>query len=389
MLTFRLKPKALNLGNGIANDVRWFHHRCWTIASADFEWRLLLHLIFGDAIAVQTHKKLKLLTRASQLTRVERPLLRKPTTFMIACIQRFATFGLVVCATFILFLVWETSLIAAWGLFIAILLSHGIVLALQFVVLPWVNAADASPRATYRQLLFAWFRESVAAAQVFFWWQPFRAQRFPDQLIFQDSVHGKRGVVLVHGFLCNRGVWMYWLSDLTRHHVPFVSVNMEPVFGSIDGYVGVLEKAIVDMHAATGKAPLLVCHSMGGLVARAWYQARVGQDSSIHRIVTIGSPHHGTRRGSGIPKLPWMTNADQMRHGSPWLAELALKETKAQRKRFTCYYSNCDNIVMPAAAAKLEGADNRFVAGVPHVAMLMDRRIMRETLSMLDNPLSS
>jgi len=282
-----------------------------------------------------------------------------------------------------LYLVWETSRIAAWALFFAILLSHCIVLALQFVALPWINAADVPPRATYRQLLSAWFQESVAAAQVFAWWQPFRAQRFPDQLICKGEVHGNRGVILVHGFLCNRAVWMRWLPELTRHKVPFVALNMEPVFGAIDGYVGILDKAIKDMHAVTGQAPLLVCHSMGGLVARAWYQTSSARDSSIHRIVTIGSPHHGTRIGSGFPKFSWIKNVDQMRHGSRWLASLALKETAAQLRQFTCYYSNCDNIVMPAGTAKLEGADNRFVAGIPHVAMVLDGGIMRETIAML------
>jgi triacylglycerol esterase/lipase EstA (alpha/beta hydrolase family) len=178
---------------------------------------------------------------------------------------------------------------------------------------------------------------------------------------------------------------MRWLPELARHKVPFIAVNLEPVFGSIDGYIGILDKAIKDMHAATGQPPLLVCHSMGGLAARAWCQTSGAQDSAIHRIVTIASPHHGTRISSGFPTLSWMTNAGQMRDGSIWLEALALKETAAQRNRFTCFYSNCDNIVMPAATARLEGADNRLIPGVPHVAMALDVGIMRETMAMLDD----
>ncbi len=304
---------------------------------------------------------------------------------MIAHIQRLTMLGIVGCATFFLCLLWERSPITAVVAFFAILLAHFMVLALQFAVLPWVNAGDVTPHAHYQQLLLAWFRESFAAAQVFSWWQPFRARRFSDQLVCKYPAQGKRGIVLIHGFLCNRAVWMRWFPVLAHHGVPFIAVNLEPVFGSIDSYIGVLDKAVNAMYAATGQPPLLVCHSMGGLAARAWYQTSSTQEGAFHRIVTIASPHSGTQIGNGLPRVPWMRNVTQMRHGSRWLAELAQKETPAQRSRFTCFYSNCDNIVMPADTAKLDGADNRFVAGVPHVAMALDAGIMRETLAMLDD----
>lgn len=304
---------------------------------------------------------------------------------MIARIQQLLTLGILACAIVLLIVLWETSHTAAWAVFFGILMSHSIVLAMQFAALPWVNAADAAPRATYHQLLRAWIREAAAAAQVFCWWQPFCARRVPDQLRCEAASRGRRGVVLVHGFLCNRAVWMHWLQELERRQVPFIAVNLEPVFGSIDSYIQILDKAISDMRLATGRPPLLVCHSMGGLAARAWYQASGAQDSAIHGIVTIASPHQGTRISDRFPNLPGLVNANQMRHGSRWLAALAQKETAAQRGRFICYYSNCDNIVMPASTARLEGAENRFVAGLPHVAMALDAGIMRETMALLDD----
>ena len=304
---------------------------------------------------------------------------------MIARIQRLTTLGVVFCAIFFLVGLWDSSPLVAGVAFFSILLSHCILLVPQFAILPWVNASDAAPRATYFQLLFAWILESVSAAQVFFWWQPFRSQRFPDQLFRNEPAGGKRGVVLVHGFLCNRAVWMRWMPELARKKIPFIAVNLEPALGSIDSYIGTLDKAISDMQTTTGLSPLLVCHSMGGLVARAWCQTSTTKEKTVHHIVTIASPHSGTRIGHRLPKMTWMKNANQMRHGSHWLATLAMKETAAQRSRFTCFYSNCDNIVMPAATARLEGADNRFVAGVPHVAMAMDARILRETMAMLDD----
>ena len=47
---------------------------------------------------------------------------------------------------------------------------------------------------------------------------------------------------------------------------------------------------------------------------------------------------------------------------------------------FTCWYSNCDNIVFPASTAALAGADNRFVDGLAHVQMAFDPGVMQACL---------
>ncbi|RYF38882.1 MAG: permease, partial [Comamonadaceae bacterium] len=47
---------------------------------------------------------------------------------------------------------------------------------------------------------------------------------------------------------------------------------------------------------------------------------------------------------------------------------------------FTCWYSNCDNIVFPTSTAQLQGADNRFVDGVAHVQMAFHPEVMKACL---------
>ena len=42
--------------------------------------------------------------------------------------------------------------------------------------------------------------------------------------------------MLVHGLMCNRGVWLHWLGHLRAAGHAHVAVNLEPVLGSIDGY---------------------------------------------------------------------------------------------------------------------------------------------------------
>jgi pimeloyl-ACP methyl ester carboxylesterase len=279
-------------------------------------------------------------------------------------------------ATFLLFATWQYSSFLAAALFVATLLIYSVVLAGQFAALRWPNLDDRIPTPGLKRLVRAWGMEVVAAARVFFWWQPFRSGAHPDCL----NASG-RGVVLVHGFLCNRGVWSPWLAELEHRNAPYIALNLEPVFGSIDQYVDLLDQSIRCMNRVTGLPSLIVCHSMGGLVARAWM--RKFKDSGlIHHVVTIGTPHEGTRLAKRIWHPSAMVNASQMRRGSPWLSQMAQSETSTMRQQITCYYSDCDNIVTPASSATLEGADNRSALGLPHVAMALDSRIMRESLAM-------
>jgi len=47
---------------------------------------------------------------------------------------------------------------------------------------------------------------------------------------------------------------------------------------------------------------------------------------------------------------------------------------------FTCWYSNCDNIVFPATTAALAGAEHRLVEGVAHVQMAFDPGVVAACL---------
>ncbi|MFM6992533.1 MAG: esterase/lipase family protein [Rhodoferax sp.] len=205
----------------------------------------------------------------------------------------------------------------------------------------------------------------MTAFIVFGWRMPFASNRVPDGLHDAFGHRGRRGVVFLHGFICNRGLWTPWMLELTQQRRAFVAVNLEPVFGSIDAYAMQVEEAVDKVTAATGMPPIMICHSMGGLAARAWLRAAGGNGQRVHHIITIGTPHHGTVLGGH--RYP--VNAMQMGRHSAWLLELGESENGPLRALFTCYYSNSDNIVFPASTATLEGADNRLVPGVPHLAL--------------------
>ncbi len=296
---------------------------------------------------------------------------------MLARIQQALTLSLLAVALAWLVHFWPDSPGIALSGFALIIFGYAGFLALEFVALKRINSAQPGGAASWGQLMRAWVGETITAPRVFCWRQPFRSNAQPDRLE-GAALHGRRGVVLVHGFVCNRGLWTPWLRQLRQQDRAFVAVNQEPVFGSIDQYVPLIEQAVRQVTQATGMAPLLVCHSMGGLAARAWMAAMQG-DARVCHVVTIGSPHHGTWLGqfSAVP------NGMQMRLNSPWLQALQAQEPPERYRRFTCWYSNCDNIVFPSATATLPGANNHLVPGVAHMMLATQPQVLHSVLDAL------
>lgn len=296
----------------------------------------------------------------------------------LARIQQFTTFALLGSAVAWLTWHWERSAWIAVAGFALIVFSYSAVLAVELLASRVVNRGDPSPPAHPRELALAWLGETLQGLKVFCWRQPFRWRAVPDRLGPASTLHGHRGVVFIPGFVCNRGFWTPWMKLLAARDHAFVAINLEPVFGSIDSYVPVIEEAVAAVTAASGLAPVLVCHSMGGLAARAWLRDGT-QAGRVHHVVTIGTPH----RGTWLARFSRMPNGRQMAPGSDWLRAMEPDATPPPQPLFTCWYSNCDNVVFPASTATLPGADNRLLPGVAHVALAFQPQVIAATLALL------
>ncbi|MCY4745232.1 permease [Pelomonas sp. UHG3] len=238
----------------------------------------------------------------------------------------------------------------AWG--VATLGLHAAVLALGFAQLRWVNR----PAPGWGQLLRAWAGEVAASELAFSWRQPWREWAEPDHL----PAGATQGVLLVHGFSCNRGRWNGWMRRLRAQGVAFVAPTLEPAFGSIDAYADEIEAGVQQLKRLTGRMPLLCAHSMGGLALRAWWRRHGAGHGEAPRVITLGSPHQGTRMAA----LGLGVNAAQMRQGSAWLAQLpGLPDVD-------CFWTPCDQIVNPAERAVLPGARAHRLDGVGHMGLV-------------------
>jgi predicted alpha/beta hydrolase family esterase len=295
---------------------------------------------------------------------------------MIARLQRWLVLGLLGIAALWMYFWWMRSPAVALAGLCAVIFGHALFLAIEFIMSYRVGRKDPIPRATAVQYMAAWLAECRIAPRVFCWRQPFRSVSISDRLQADD----RRGAVLIHGFVCNRGFWNPWLRELQASGRAFVAVNLEPPFGSIGDYVSIIDDAIARVSAATGQPPLLICHSMGGLAARAWLRKSDG--ARVSCIVTIATPHKGT----WLARFGRSANSREMRMSGEWPQKIDREPTSARRAPFICWYSNSDNIVFPPSVATLPGADNRLVPGQGHVELAFNARVRRDTLALLDGP---
>jgi triacylglycerol esterase/lipase EstA (alpha/beta hydrolase family) len=218
------------------------------------------------------------------------------------------------------------------------------------------------------------FGEEFAASMLQSSWSMPRA--VPRQTIYPGS--RRAPVLLLHGYGCNSGYWSQLAARLDAARISYATLDLEPITCGIDDYVPMVQRAAERLCAQTGAPRLvIVAHSMGGLVARAWM--RKHGTARVARVITLGTPHHGTCLASfGVGR-----NAAQMRRAGPadglesdWLRTLEAGESAATRALVTSIYSHHDNIISPQTSSFLAGARNIEMGGVGHVAMGRNRRVL-------------
>jgi triacylglycerol lipase len=178
-------------------------------------------------------------------------------------------------------------------------------------------------------------------------------------------------VLLIHGYGCNSGYWRPLSRVLRAERVSFYAPDLEPLLGDIDAYVPQLGAALDLLCQATGRSRVvLIGHSMGGLAAAAWL--RTNGDARIAKLITIGTPHHGT----ALAHFALGKNSRQMRRSAgvgstccnAWLQALQ-PVLRAGSVPLVSLYSMHDNIVAPATSAHVVGAKNIAFEGIGHVRL--------------------
>ncbi|GEC09407.1 lipase [Streptomyces spinoverrucosus] len=181
---------------------------------------------------------------------------------------------------------------------------------------------------------------------------------------------GKPPVVLLHGFIDNRSVFLLLRRSLAQHgRHQVVSLNYSPLTCDIRTAAKLLGRHIEEICERTDSDQVdIVGHSLGGLIAR-YYVQRLAGDTRVRTLVTLGTPHSGTRVAPLANAHPIVR---QMRPGSAVIEELALPAPGC-RTRFVSFWSDLDHLMDPLETACLEHPDllaqNVRVSGIGHLAL--------------------
>ena len=271
---------------------------------------------------------------------------------------------------------WHPLAAFVFALLVPVIVDAAL-LGVQFLFAAGFRSQEA-PHSHYgfAMALRAWGAEIAASLRTFFWAQI----RYGNAPLPSAEGGARTPVLLVHGYVCNRGIWHPFAQWLAARGHPVESVNLEPVFGTIDDYVPIVADGVRRLRERTAAARIaIVAHSMGGVVVRAWLASDAA--APVCSIVTLGTPHAGT----WLAQLGYGRNVAQMMPGNRWLESLVARETPVGGARFTTIWSPHDNIVMPQhASQQLAGATSIPVPGRGHLQLAYDAAVWRIAAEAVD-----
>jgi triacylglycerol lipase len=206
-------------------------------------------------------------------------------------------------------------------------------------------------------------------------------------LVVGDVEAAGTPILLVHGMVDNRSIFTVLRRSLRRrgfHRV--ITLNYSPLTRDVRLAATGLATRVEQLCEETGFERIhVIGHSMGGLIAR-YYVQRLGGDARVHTLVTLGTPHGGTRAAQLVPHRL----ARQLCPGSDLVEELA-GPAPGCRTRMLAVWSDLDQMIVPKRNARLAHPDldarNLLLRGVGHMSLPIDRRAVHEiglTLAQLD-----
>jgi pimeloyl-ACP methyl ester carboxylesterase len=178
----------------------------------------------------------------------------------------------------------------------------------------------------------------------------------------------QRTVVLVHGYLANRSTLLPAAGYLRwRGFRQILAFNYRSSEGVERGAIALRD--YLRRHVRGGRIDL-VCHSLGGLVARVYVQ-ELGGARRVDHCITLATPHYGTYNSYWVASRV----GRELRPDSPLLARLGASRHKAERVRFLSVVAGSDNLVLPRVFAAHE--EEVRIPDLGHMGLLFSPRALR------------
>jgi pimeloyl-ACP methyl ester carboxylesterase len=188
-------------------------------------------------------------------------------------------------------------------------------------------------------------------------------------------------VILVHGLYHNASGWALYRWCLPRSGFSRIYALSYPSFGATFwDHLARLDDLVREVAARSpGRTPVLIGHSLGGLLCRAFADAP-GNAGRVRAVVTLGAPH----RGSKLAALSFGGLGQSLRFEGPLVKELERRRSPPGSRRLALY-SPMDTMVLPCDALRIDDPawEQLEVKPVGHVGMLFHPPTARKVMEYL------
>ena len=187
-------------------------------------------------------------------------------------------------------------------------------------------------------------------------------------------------VVLVHGIFQNGYSFIPMKKKLEKQGYECIIPKLKPA-DARSGLETLAAQLQRDIEQKWGKDANfhIVAHSMGGLVSR-YYLQELGGYEHCRTLVTLGTPHNGTKTAFLYPGI----GASQMRPQSSFLQQLDASDHRLKNVRLISYRTPLDLIILPSTSSHWEIAENHRVWALAHPLVMHTPRVQREIMQVLD-----
>jgi triacylglycerol esterase/lipase EstA (alpha/beta hydrolase family) len=187
----------------------------------------------------------------------------------------------------------------------------------------------------------------------------------------REMATGTRPVVLIHGYAMNRTNWVWLGPTLAKRGLgPLHGMNYNSL-ATVAESAAQLGLFVERLCVEAGVSQVdIVAHSLGGIISR-WYIERMGGAKRVGKLVTIATPHHGTR---------WARMAvgrvrHDLAHHSPLVTELG-NGRPPDGVSYTSIWSNCDNLIVPADSSRIGPfGEDVIIDDHGHLALLTSQKV--------------
>jgi pimeloyl-ACP methyl ester carboxylesterase len=179
----------------------------------------------------------------------------------------------------------------------------------------------------------------------------------------------QRTIVFIHGYLSNPSAFFplaAYLQSIESRQVLFFPYRSG----------GGIERAAIGLRdflkeRVRGGRIDLVCHSLGGVIARVYLEA-LGGFRKVDRCITLGTPHRGTYNSYWVRTRV----GAELRPDSALLRRLTASQGPLGQVRYTSIVGGTDNIVIPRVFAIHE--ETVHIPDVGHIGLLFCPRVFFE-----------